>query len=231
MAVKVIVVILFLLSSGVSAVDLTLQDNAAGSEVVRASIARLDYIFGILRSGESDFWTVNHSPFMRTLAYVESLDTNIITHALPSATSTIRVGLWKVDWTSFSSVYKRTLQATSLVDEINAALSEISLNFWTSMVLVNVQSKPLYSLIAARLTLLYSSIGTNERDLCNIGNTPTISSTVEQMANYWFSCYRRNDGDRTQLLSYFINRTRLLHLQDGDSECASYYNKVCVHDK
>ena len=73
---RTVVVTLVCLSSGVCVIELTLDDKQFGSDVVRASIAKLDYMFGSF--DHSDFWQVAQSPFMRILAYVESLDNESI---------------------------------------------------------------------------------------------------------------------------------------------------------
>ena len=114
------------------AVDLTVQDDASGADIVQAVIARLD---------SSDIFQSDHR-LLRRIAYVESQD-----GTGSGAHGPFNGGIWAVEESKF--------QALLTAPELAAKRDTIRLFFgidWTH-VTWNDLRKPLYSGLAARLFL------------------------------------------------------------------------------
>ena len=162
---------------------------------------------------------------MRILAYIERLDINSrvdpVEPILYCGHGTAqRAGPWKVDRESFFGINKTLEDSvyTTVATELNTAFNNP--NFWTDFGGYTGLSldKPLYSLVAARIILITSSIWTGRTDMCNVENTPTASSSDMQMANFSYRCYRRGIGNETESLSLFKTRVKMVRLQDENSK-------------
>jgi receptor-type tyrosine-protein phosphatase Q len=119
----------------VGAVDLTLEDDATGSDVVLAVIAKLDFA----RIFDSDH------RFLRRLAFVENGDG-------VNSTSTDYGGIWALEESKFGVV----LTAPEL-EEVYRSIRRSFAIEW-SQVKKNDLRKPFYSGLAARLYLYYLEI-------------------------------------------------------------------------
>ena len=146
-------------------VDLTLQREASGSNVVKAAVNRIQAVLNFDRQLlESNF----DLQLLRRIAYVESRDG---TH-----TDTYRPGynggIWQVDEDKFLS----TQANTALNVERHDAIREAFNIDWPSVQWSDLRI-PLYSGIAAKLFLL------------NISDTEPIPCDVPGQAAYWRTHY------------------------------------------
>ena len=123
------------LCSVVGAVDLTLEDDAVGSDVVLAVIAKLH---------SSNIFDSDHR-LLRRLAFVENGDGM-------NSTSTEYGGIWALEESKFDVV----LTAPEL-EEVRSTIRQVIGIEW-SQVQTNDLRKPFYSGLAARLYLYYLEI-------------------------------------------------------------------------
>ena len=123
------------LCSVVGAVDLTLEDDATGSDVVLAVIAKLDFA----RIFDSDH------RFLRRLAFVENGDGI-------NSTATDHGGIWALEESKFGVVL-----AAPELEEVYRSIRR-SFGIEWSQVKKNDLRKPFYSGLAARLYLYYLEI-------------------------------------------------------------------------
>lgn len=133
MSTFIILVMVAVLGLPVESVDLTVEDFAAGTDVVMAAVSRLEYaqIF------PSD------SRLLRRIASVETDD------GLRPPTSLAQGGIWNVN----NSLFQQTLTDDLLSEkrtEIAASFPEVG--HWGEVVWEDL-SKPLWSALAARLIL------------------------------------------------------------------------------
>ena len=129
-----------LITAALCAVDLTLEDDAAGSDVVLAVIAKLD---------SSNVFDSDHR-LLRRLAFVENGDGI-------NSTSTEFGGIWALEESKFN-----VLLTAPELQEIHLTIEQIIGIKW-SQVKTNDLRKPFYSGLAARLYLYYLEITTTVR--------------------------------------------------------------------
>ncbi len=177
-----IVIIFLILNKSVAFIDQTETPQASGSDVVRATIARLDHAF---TQTPGSFWNLEHSPFMRILAYVETK------YGLDNDTFNTQEsnGIWRISQQTFNSlvIYLHTSEGREYTTHINSALNVNK--FESNFFFPDYVSKALNSLILARI-LLHK---TENIDGCE--SIPTTDSTVDQIATFWYNCYRSGMGD------------------------------------
>ena len=143
---------------------------------------------------------------MRTLAYVESSDTNSFTMAQENS-----LGIWtpNINMSTFNAATNAT--GPTLKNQIEQALninySDVSFYFNLTV--------PLHSVIVARSVLHLSQSDRNS--LCKV--IPTIDSTVCQMARFWNACFRRNTGNiSTTNLGMFTEKYWELQNKSNDGK-------------
>ena len=204
-----VAVILFLLKGSSASQDLTEVEDASGSDVVRATIARLDRTFGT----NTTFWDVSQSTFMRTLAYVETSDGSIEPRNVQ-----MQRGIWSVDIRNLNSARLSIGRSPVLNNTISEIESRLGFGSWNAIVDDDNLNKPFYSAIGARLILIASrliSSRSNDLDyssLCDLDRFSTLDN-AEALAQFWYTCYRLQAGEiDSDSLEHFVNRAE--ELQD-----------------
>ena len=184
-------------------VDMTTTPLASGTNVVRATIAKLDHAFDGVEAPK--FWSIEHSTFMRTLAYVETSDGE----ASGAFASQLVGGIWRMDIDTFRNAKAAIRPALqSQVEQV------LSVN-WISDVSFARISEPLFSAIAARIVLHSSQNRSNS--ICR--NIPTIDSSVIEMAKFWYTCFRLNTGEiDVDSIMMFSRKYNDLQGQSNDSK-------------
>ena len=165
------------------AVDLTLQTGAIGPFVVQATIAKLDNAFS---NRNSQFWDITQSTFMRTLAYVESEDGTLSASGNQQQSM---MGIWRVDIDTLISK-KRRIQILERGEIIMNEIISSGIADWESIFNPVNMNIPLYSCMAARLFLLFTSDRTLTID-CNSTLIPNLASSdidIKSAASYWYFC-------------------------------------------
>ena len=152
----------------VGAVDLTMQDDASGADIVQAVIAKLD---------SSHIFQSDHR-LLRRIAYVESQD-----GTGSDAHGSFNGGIWAVDEGKFQAL----LTAPELTADRTAIRQVLGID-WTH-VTWNDLRKPFYSGLAARLFLSYL-------ELTATTNIPLAGDVVGQ-ARFWFDYYYSKSGNIT----------------------------------
>ena len=151
--------LLLLLLSRTSAVDLTLQRGATGSDVVRSVLARLSELDSVIPTTAVDRQVIEQ--FIREMAYVETRD---------GEDSSNEGGIWGVS----SELFQQTKQYYN--PSLFSTISTIFCIDWAS-VSYNDLRTPLHSGLAVRIHLfsLYSSFGQRLQ----------ATDTDEEKARYW----------------------------------------------
>lgn len=202
-----VVMICCLLKGSSARVDQTEVPNASGSDVARATIARLDYLFGT----NTTFWDISHSTFMRTLAYVETLDGSVA----PEDEQSQR-GMWGVDIFALNNA--RT--AVRLSSDLNNIIEEIESRLdlqWNAITAGDNLMKPFLSAIGARLILVASRSLSSNNPLCDLARFSTIDDDVRALAQVWFTCYRLGVGEIDRVsMDLFVNRANELREMSGN---------------
>ena len=165
------------------AVDLTLQTGAIGPFVVQATIAKLDNAFS---NRNSQFWDITQSTFMRTLAYVESEDGTLSASGNQQQSM---MGIWRVDINTLISKKGRIEREEIIMNEIISS----GIADWESIFNRVNMNIPLYSCMAARLFLLFTSDRTSTI-VCSPTLIPNLASSdidIESAASYWYFCYKQ----------------------------------------
>ena len=178
--------LLFLsLTSGASAVDLTLQRDAAGSDVVRSVLARLselDSSYGTTTISAVDRQVIEQ--FIREMAYVETRD----------GEDSSEGGIWGVS----RELFQQTKQYNN--PRLFSTISSISCIDWASVSYDDLRT-PLHSGLAIRIHLfsLYGSFGQRLQ----------ATATDEGKAQYWIQYF---SGTSAQL---WVTRTQQLRRSEG----------------
>ena len=162
--------LLVTLAAVVLAVDRTVEENAVGADVVRASISKIE---------DADIFP-SDKRLLRRIAYVETRDGE----APPNTRN--HGGIWRVGDTAFSRT--RTV-APSVRRNINAAFAvefmESNVNSWEALDFEDL-NKPLWSALAARV-VIYLAVQQG------FANLPTASD-IRGQAIFW-QTYYNSDGD------------------------------------
>ena len=182
-------------SFSASRVDRTLDDGAIGSNVVRATIAKLRVTNLLQRSSCSG----SLYQFLRRIAYVESKDGTV-----NSSREQLRVngGIWRVNMARFGESKNITdYDISFLWPALHFNRDALTQPFYNSThrglglpVMWNVTqyqdlSKPLYSATAALLTLLYIPVRRSSNMITGI-NYPVNCETVRShQAQVWSAAY------------------------------------------
>ncbi len=174
-----------------TAVDLTLLPAATGPYVVEASISKLDNAF----SNENPFWDIRQSTFIRTLAFVESMD-GVRVDGVQQGFE----GIWRVDintLTTSKPTIERLDRGLLVMEEINRISPSSGIPDWDSIFDIGNMDIPLYSCMAARLYLLFSSElfrAGNAGDCSSRSNEIFPPSEIIQIGEYWHQCYHQQDA-------------------------------------
>ena len=169
MSTFIILVMVAVLGLPVESVDLTVESFAAGTDVVLATISRL----------ESAQIFPSDSRLLRRIASVETDD------GLRLPTSLAQGGIWNVN----NSLFEQTLTDEMLSEKrTEIAASFPDLGYWGEVVWEDL-SKPLWSAMAARL-ILFLPVVTNTSEI------PSASDVAGQ-ATFWKNFYN-DDGDTAE---------------------------------
>ena len=152
-------------------VDLTIEDGATGSDVVRASVAKI----------ESSGLFLSDKRLLRRIAYVESRDGDI----LPSQSVG---GIWRVPVGTFENLQLILPPATG--DDISAAFASefllSGIDGWESLEWEDLD-RPIWSALVARLAIRVTE------------PIPT-SSDISGQASFWSRYYSTN-GDVSKFIA------------------------------
>ena len=164
------IILIVVLTLPVNSVDLTVEVSATGTDVVLATVSRL----------ESAQIFASDNRLLRRIAFVETDD-----GLQPEETSIDRGGIWRVDYAQF----QQTTTNASLEEkraDVAAAFPEVD---WGATVWEDL-SKPLWSALAARLVLFLAETS------AATGEIPGASD-IEGQALFWRDVYN-SDGDTAE---------------------------------
>ena len=164
------IILIVVLTLPADSVDLTVEVSATGTDVVLATVSRL----------ESAQIFASDNRLLRRIAFVETDD-----GLQPEETSIDRGGIWRVDYAQF----QQTTTNASLEEkraDVAAAFPEVD---WGATVWEDL-SKPLWSALAARLVLFLAETS------AATGEIPGASD-IEGQALFWRDVYN-SDGDTAE---------------------------------
>ena len=164
-------ILIVVLTLPVDSVDLTVVVSATGTDVVLATVSRL----------ESAQIFASDNRLLRRIAFVETDD-----GLQPEETSLDQGGIWRVDYARFQQTTTNASLAEKRAD-IAAAFPEVG--DWGATVWEDL-SKPLWSALAARLVLFLAETS------AATGEIPGASD-IEGQALFWRDVYN-SDGDTAE---------------------------------
>ena len=167
--------------------DLTEDPEAIGSVVVSATIARLDYMFSrrtVFPDG-SDLWKPTQSYFMRVLAFVESLDGNLIDEL--DGNSQEFAGIWRTNSMQLGSALNDDSFLQKYENDSIKAFGDSLMEVLRDR---DNLKKPVYSAMGVRLILLHMSHSLQGQSTCGFDMFPTVRSSPSEITTFWLNCYR-----------------------------------------
>lgn len=177
-------------------VDLTLE-NANGSDVVNAVIAKLD---------ASGIFGPDHH-FLRRLAYVESRDGA----DLSTLSKSDNTGIWCLERCKFHFLQRviqnQTNQNASVDEEMANITRHIELHFHFNILdlTIGFLEKPLFSGIIARLYLYYVTVAKHEQI--------PLAGEIEEQGKFWIKYY--HPDTRGVTATHFIDKVSTLEKEEG----------------
>ena len=173
--------------------DQTIANNANGSDVVEAVIAKIY---------SSHIFEPDHR-FLRRLAYVETMDGTNNNALMGLETG----GIWALEHCKLKMLYRALMNETNQGQIADIKLANISRNIYLSFNLdvstvlcVKQMSKPFFSGLIARLYLYYLNVTKNI--------SIPLAGNVEEQAQFWVTYY--HPDTRGVTADYFVSRVEEL---------------------